>query len=380
MNFINLFDIIVISAPKQTRPCISFAWHKVETNLLAIGYDRTRNDHCITVCDTERGVPNEKSIIQLFGIGESANSMCWDNGCRVLYAGMSQKHLKMMDLRQTNAVVSTCSTRAINGISVASNGRIIAGYIDNSIQLWDIRRIDKPILTHATEKTITDMSWCPTRNSTLATVQRESPYVHLFDFHCSSPNETVTDVVTHSIKRVISPFQRKQNNARSTINNVSWHPIDVERLLCLSGAGVISDIKVQQRVAISWDPLNNLCGTDGAQLNCLNAQTPPSTPCEPIRSPWLEPAKTAGPSSNNSVEDILDIMHRRAVVDYGKLSDTRKNGELAKNQSLKTVWQMIGHMIEERCSTGFREVTGISEMVLLSWHDFPNGPSVKAYK
>lgn len=305
--------------------------------------------------------------------------MCWDNTGRVLYAGMTQKHLKMMDLRQSNAVVSTCSTRAINGISVASNGRIIAGYIDNSIQLWDIRRIDKPILTHATEKSINDMSWCPTRNSTLATVQRDSPYVHLFDFHCSSPNETVTDVVTHSIKRVISPFQRKPNNAR-TINNVSWHPFDVERLLCLSGSGVINDVKVQQRVAIAWDPLNNLCGTDAAQLNYMNAQTPPSTPCEPVRGPWLEPDKTAGPTSNNAVDDILDIMHRRAVLDYGKLSDTRKNGELAKNQSLKTVWQMIGHMIEERCSTGFRELAGISETVLLSWQDFPNGQSIKAYR
>lgn len=381
-SYSNLTRFPSKSAPKQSRPCVSLSWHENETNLLAIGHDRTRSDHCISVWDTDRGVSSERAILQLFGIGESAHSLCWDKTGRILLAGMSQKHLKMMDLRQNNAVVTSCNTRAINGVSLASNGRIIAGFIDNSIQLWDIRRIDKPILTHATEKSINNMCWCPTRNSTLATTQRDSPYVHLFDFHCSSPSEAVTDVVSHSIKRVISPFLRKPNSsARNvTINNISWHPYDVERMLCLSGSGVICDMKVQQRIAISWDPLNNLCGTNGVQLNCLNAQTPPSTPCESVISPWLDGSSTADQLSNSSIEDIVDIMHRRAVNDYGKLSDTRKNGELANKPALKSVWQMIAHMIEENCATGLREVAGISETVLLGWQDFPNGPTLKAYK
>lgn len=360
--------------------CLS--WHENETNLLAIGHDRTRSDHCITIWDTERGVPNEKAVLQSFGIGESAHSLCWDKNGRILFAGMSQKYLKMMDLRQTNTAVASCNTRAINGISIASNGRIIAGFIDNSIQLWDIRRIDKPILTHATEKSINYMSWCPTRNSTLATAQRESPFVHLFDFHCSSPSEAVTDVVSHSIKRVISPFQRKQPAAARNIaiNNISWHPLDIERILCLSSSGVFCDMKIQQRIAISWDPLNNLCGTIGAQLNCMNSQTPPTTPCESIISPWLDNLNTNEQTSNNAIEDIVDVMHRRAVNDYGKLSDIQKNGDLANNPALKSVWKMLAHMIKESGAAGLKDVAGISETVPLSWHDFPNSPSLKAYK
>lgn len=257
----------------------------------------------------------------MIGLADTAHSLCWDKNGRVLFAGMNHKYLRMMDLRQNNPTVNVCNTRALHGLSIASSGRLIAGFIDNSIQLWDTRRIDKPILTHVTEKTITDMNWSPARNSTLATIQRDSPFIHLFDFHCSS-NEALTDVVTHSIKRVVSPFQKKLNAASRniTISNISWHPLDMERLLCLSGSGVICDFKIQQRIAISWDPVNNLCGAIGSQLNCLNSQSPPSTPCEPIVSPWLENSNVTEQSSSNNVpEDIVDIMHRRAINDYGKL-------------------------------------------------------------
>lgn len=382
------------------------SFHETESNLLAIGHDRNRSDHCITVWDTERGVPKEKSILHLIGLSDTAHSLCWDKTGRILFAGMSHKYMKMMDLRQSSPTVNVCNTRALQGLSIASNGRLLAGFVDNSITLWDIRRIEKPISVAHTEKNVSDMSWCPTRNSTLATLQRDSPFVHLFDFHCSSPNESVTDVVTHSIKRIVSPFQKKLSAAprNITISNISWHPHDIERLLALSGSGIICDFKIPQRIAISFDAMNNLCGAIGSQLNCLNTHTPPSTPCEVVANPWESTNNADLHTGNAFAEDIVDIMHRRAMNDYGKLvslihsifhlrmlsfrnlygfalqTDIQKNGDLANNASLKSVWQMLAHMHQEDCGLGLKEIIGISETILLTWHDFPNGPAIKAYK
>lgn len=41
---------------------------------------------------------------------------------------------------------------------------------------------------------------------------------------------------------------------------------------------------------------------------------------------------------------------------------------------------MLAHMNQEECGLGLKEAVGISETVLLSWPDFSNGPTVKAYK
>lgn len=244
--------------------------------------------------------------------------MCWDKTGKILFAGMSHKHVKLMDLRQSTPTVSLVTTRAVHGASIAPNGRLLASYVDNMISLWDIRNIEKPMSTHQTEKFINDLSWCATRNSTLSTLQRDSPYIHLLDFHCSSVSDG-TDLETFATKRTASPFQKKLSTSSRniTLSNISWHPVDIERLLALSGSGVICDFRIQQRIPITFDPLNTLCGVVGVQLSCLNPQSTPSTPCESL-SPWDSPNINEN-SATNLPEDITDIMHRRALNDYGKL-------------------------------------------------------------
>lgn len=285
--------------------------------MLAIGHDRNRSDHCITVWDTERGSSKENSTLHLIGLSETAHSICWEQTSRILFAGMSHKYLKLLDLRQSTPTASIANTRAVYGVSIAPNGRLVSSFVDNVISLWDLRNFEKPISTHQTEKHISDMSWCVTRSSTLSTLQRDSPYIHLLDFHCASLSES-TDVETHSVKRIVSPFQKRLATGlrNITMSNVSWHPAHTERLLALSGSGIICDFRIQQRIAISWDPFNNLCGAIGIQLNCLNAPTPPSTPCDSF-SPWE--TSNLSEQLSNLADDIADIMHRRALNDYGKL-------------------------------------------------------------
>lgn len=84
-------------APKQSRPCVCLAWHEQDTSLLAIGHDRNRSDHCITIWDTERGLAKDKAMV---GLSETAHSMCWDRQSRILIAGMSLKYIKIIDFRR----------------------------------------------------------------------------------------------------------------------------------------------------------------------------------------------------------------------------------------------------------------------------------------
>lgn len=319
-----IFSISILNlVPKQSRPCICLAWHEIDKNLLAIGYDRYRNDHCITVWDTERGIVREKSIVNLIGLSETAHSMCWDRQNRILLAGISHRNLKLMDLRQTNVVASTANTRAVLGLCAAPNGRIFASYIDNVITLWDIRSIEKPLSVHQTEKNITSLSWCTTRSNTLATIQRDSPYIHLLDLHWPAGE---MDIEPHTIKRQVAPFQINKSSTAAasrsvSLSSISWHPNDVERLLILLGNKNICDFRVQQRVAISWDPYNNLCGSTGINLTYINTVSPPTTPSDNT-SPWETIPSTTMAVEYQIHDDIADLIRRRALLDYGKLVRT----------------------------------------------------------
>jgi len=89
---------VLVLAPRQQRMCTCLAWNELDANILAIGHDKHRSDSCITIWDIERGVPKETA--NFFGLSESANSLCWDHNHRVLIAGMSQKLIKLFDLRR----------------------------------------------------------------------------------------------------------------------------------------------------------------------------------------------------------------------------------------------------------------------------------------
>lgn len=77
---------LLILAPRQNRPCFTLAWNVQEPGLLAMGFEKNKFDHGVTVWDIGRGIPSESSIVQLIGLSETAHSMCWDR--KTLIAGM----------------------------------------------------------------------------------------------------------------------------------------------------------------------------------------------------------------------------------------------------------------------------------------------------
>lgn len=323
---------------------------------------------------------------------------------------MSHKYIKVIDFRRKHSeeryewcptityvlffadsspLISATTTRAVHGVAMSPNGRLITSYIDNLVTLWDLRNIEKPVAVHAMEKNVSALSWCTTRQSTLAIVQRDAAHIQLLDLHGSGNEMVLTE--PFSIKRVVSPFQTRQRASTNTaagadagtqsskspgaggatasgttptapalvyheglvrrgitLSGISWHPFSVERMLALSGSGQIVDFTVQQRVAISFDTINNLCGSLGMNMRCLRqSQTQRRAVAAEVAesvqqlaaglqqvqlSQGAAPtaATTAAPSAEaievagewtTDIEtpDVMDLIYRRAINDYGKL-------------------------------------------------------------
>lgn len=277
---------------------------------------------------------------------------------------------------------------------MSPNGRLITSYIDNLVTLWDLRNIEKPVATHAMEKNVSALSWCTTRQSTLAIVQRDAAHIQLLDLHGSGNESVLTE--PFSIKRVVSPFQTNQRATSTntappaagaspaaqssksstgigsaataapapavpalayhdsqvrrgiTLSGISWHPYSVERMLALSGSGQIVDFTVQQRVAIAFDTINNLCGSLGMNMRCLRqSQTqrlaaaveaaegvqqvaaglqkmqlgPGVAPASNVAAaPSVEAIEVADEwTAELETPDVMDLIYRRTINDYGQL-------------------------------------------------------------
>ncbi|XP_053676082.1 GATOR complex protein MIOS [Anopheles nili] len=371
--------------PRISRACTCIAWSELEPNLLAMGHDRNRSDNCITIWDTERGVPNQSSIVSMVGLSETAHSVCWDKTFpQVLIAGMSHKYIKMMDFRQNPPITTMANTRTVNGVCVAPNGRYLASYVENIINLWDLRSLEKPISQIQMQKSISQLSWCPTRSSVLSTLQRDSPLINLIDLHW--PGSEMDGGEPHSVKRFVSPFQTTANTLTTSrvpsMAYLSWHPYELERMLALSSVGNICDYRIPQRVAVSWDNNNNLFGNNGNELRQFATPTRSSTPTDSLNQ-W---------NIDNSEEDIAETMQNRALKNYGLMADLQRNGDLVeKNDGLQSVWRMLGHMVKEDNKQGLKEILGVnsalegppmspSEPVNTKWIDFSMCSGLVVYR
>ncbi|GAB0094537.1 hypothetical protein DMENIID0001_098500 [Sergentomyia squamirostris] len=377
-NFLTNNESNIEFTPKHSRSCLCLAWSETETNLLAMGYERNRSDHSIFVWDTAKDL----SIVHQIGLSDTAHSLCWDSS-RILYAGMSHKHIKVLDLRSANSTVLTTSTRAVHGLCLAPGGRYLASYIDNNLTLWDVRNIEKALSQRQTQKNINHLIWCPTRSSVLSILQRDSPFVHLVDIHWSGGGGDV-EGEPYTMKRYAAPFQSRilSGTRNITIQHISWHPKDLERMLAVTGAGNVTDFQVPQRVAIAWDTKNNLWGSSGVRLDLMHFPTDSPTDSE----------NSVADVTSNMEDDISTVIYRRALVDYGQGANLQRNEELVTNPLLKSAWKLLAHMTRDDWAQGLKKKLGISntpdvvqtmhrsEPVNIQWPDFPNFGYMRIYR
>ncbi|XP_023292874.2 GATOR complex protein MIOS [Lucilia cuprina] len=391
-NFHEMVDNSWEYTPRQQRMCLCLAWNETDPNILAIGHDRYKSDSCITIWDIERGLPKESSS-NFFGLSESAHSLCWNKNHRVLIAGMNQKQIKLYDLRQNTSTLQTIQTKTVYGLGVAPNGNYLSSFFDSVIMLWDLRSLDRPLKQIQSAKNHLQLSWCPTRSSLLSSLQRESPYITLYDIRCVDV-ENSREV--YSVKKQLLPFHNKYHSSHKgySLNALSWHNSDFERALLLSETGSITDFRL---------PLSILTAYSNHKKLPLLLQRPLSAPSSPAHSNSQTASQSSstpefasiGSSLNFHVydhnlleEDLVDETRERALSDYGlKMDGKRLSGEFHLSPYLKNVWLSLANLYRtEEKLIGLKTILGFGmghtsqafmnisriETHVLQWPEFIN--------
>ncbi|XP_014672958.1 PREDICTED: WD repeat-containing protein mio-like [Priapulus caudatus] len=323
--------------PRHARQCNMLAWDPCHTNLLAAGMEKYRADHCILVwdvlatpfvdlmatperrghilgnsADTSSGMVS-KPMHEL-GLSETVLSLSWfKHDPKTLLAGMNNKHIRIFDLRDTGrAHMNTTLTKAVYGVAVDPyNCFRIASYVDTQVAIWDTRNFDKPVLSLTENRSITRMSWSPTRMGLLATISKDSSVVKLYDIQ----HVTIGDEVEPAIvERLVQPY------GQHAVASFAWHPTHENRLLSATPSGTIKDTVVFERITLNWSPYSNIVWACGRKLLQYDEE-----------------------SEEHVRDDISTKMKQRALSGYGlKVEQVWENGLLCGDDAgLKNVWSWL---------------------------------------
>lgn len=323
---------------------------------------------------------------------------------------MNQKQIKLFDLRrmfykikflsfiflifltfltENTATCQSIPTKTVYGLGVAPNGNYICSFFDSIIMLWDLRFIDRALKQIQSAKNHLQLSWCPTRSSLLSSLQRESPYITLYDIRCVDV-ESSREV--YSVKKQLLPFNTKYaSHKANALTALSWHNLDFERALLLSDTGSIMDFRL---------PLSILTAYSNHKKLPLLLQRPLSAPNTPVHS--QESTETSSPDiasigsslnfhvldHNLLEEDLVDETRERALSNYGlKMDGKRLSGEFHLTSYLQNVWLTLANVYRtEEKLTGLKTVLNIGlshtseafmnisriESHVLQWPDFIN--------
>lgn len=375
--------------PRQNRPSLSLAWNSQEENLLAMGFDKNKFDHSISVWDISRGPASDSSIVNLIGLSESAHSMCWEK--KNLIAGMSSKYIKLMDLRDRSPTVLACNTRAVNGLTMSSNNRLLASYYDNFVNIFDLRKFTEPINQFQLANNLAQISWCLTTENCLLCLQKDASLaINIIDIHWNGVED---DNDAHFIKRIIAPFEivdRKNKyqllTKATALENICWDPKHPNQMLVAASNAtnsiLLMDFEVPERRIAVFDKWNKLYTPLSSEIQEIQIASPPSSPTNSTNSWYPNPGLIEG--------DISELFQQRILQDYG-LIDFERDAKVCMDSSLASVWKMLGQMKSADCFIGLRTILGIetksNELTIAqsivetrTFYDFPSSGAVRVYK
>uniref|UniRef100_T1JHX6 Uncharacterized protein n=1 Tax=Strigamia maritima TaxID=126957 RepID=T1JHX6_STRMM len=297
--------------PRHPRQCNCVSWNPEERNLLAAALERAKTDHSILIWDVTRNNIKHESERRLLsgstsndvnssgstkpfiemGNSESVHSFHWFwHQPKSFVTGMSNRHLKVFDIREATKVQQLTSTRAVNGITVDNF---------NENRLASFSEVFLVKSSFGTCETLKN------RSNLLASVARESCILKLYDIqHTSSTDE----VELTSFERHLMP------SGQQLVTSFSWHPTEQKRLILVSPMGAIADFRVFERIAVTWSPSSRLTWNDDSKhLREIENQ-----------------------SYYETLNDISVKMKLRALRDYG-LEGTEPNNSLIYVPLVKTM-------------------------------------------
>lgn len=347
-----VFDCLGLSGkelvPRHIRQCNTVAWNPTESNLIAAGLEKHRTDHSVLLWDLQRCPHSNGHLVHHaasssmeptrpsveLGLSETAHSLAWLRGqSRCLMVGLNNKHLKLYDFRDPGRAVSSTPTKAVYGLAVDPQAdHRLSSFFENQIFVWDTRNFEKPVLILSQNKPVTKVSWCPTRNNLLGSLQRDSTSIGLYDIQ---PTMVGNDEVEPSyLERAVLPgvtgvVGSLPSSTAGTITSFSWHPTHENRLLNISLSGHVTDYTVFERITLNWSPSSHIVWTHGWKTL--------KTVCDkdPIYS---------------NIDSEAVLIKKRALSGYGLRPILCENGDLAENRDLKRLWRWLyssARLVEE---------------------------------
>ncbi|CAH2095812.1 unnamed protein product [Euphydryas editha] len=337
---------------RYPRPCISVAWNRTETNLLAAGMDKHRSDHCILLWDVQscgldefdeglsHPVSEPARPIAELGMGETAHSVSWCGFApRTLVASMNLKHIKIFDLRESGDKASgTATHRQCLGAVCEAAGWRVASRGDAGACVWDARALARPLLALPTPRPPRRLLWCPTRRNLLISLQRDSSTLRLHDIQQVQESklhqsmDSVTSAAALEEAEAEAPaggaLERDVAVCGAPLAAFACHPAHRARLLVLSAAGALCEYTVAERVTPAWGAGGELAWAGGGALR---------------RMP---------PAFYSHERDISHVMRARALTEYGLKPDLWQNADLAEDEALSGLWHFLAlskSLVEDGC-------------------------------
>ncbi|KAI0071900.1 hypothetical protein K474DRAFT_1629835 [Panus rudis PR-1116 ss-1] len=217
----------VVSLPvRNSRACNTLAFCQADPNYLAVGLDKVRSEFSLLIWDINTVKPNlvvktldqpatpivehtprphppiprgelaqraDQRLLQQHASAEVVSSLAWiPNSTNLLLAGVSQRWLRLFDLRIPNATTNIASKT--QGIATDPfNAHIFGSFGDGVISIWDHRRLSTPILNFTEKDAAADgarpranagfsaIEFSSVRRGTLATLGREAYSVRFWD-------------------------------------------------------------------------------------------------------------------------------------------------------------------------------------------------------
>lgn len=264
--------------------------------------------------------------------------------------------------------------------------------------LWDLRIIDRPLKQIQSAKNHLQLCWCATRSSLLTSIQRESPYITLYDVR-SVDVENSRDVF--AVKKQLLPFHTKYHGSHKgyALTALSWHHTDFERALLLSETGSLLDFRLPVSILTAYNnqkklpllmhrPLSTLAA-NAQNTSVLSTGSGTTADTNAIAGNGTGPALNLHIIDHNLLEeDLVDETRERALADYGlKMDGKRLSAEFHLTAYLKNVWLSLVNLYRsEEKLIGLKTVLGIGlahtseafmnttsiESHVLQWPDFIN--------
>ncbi len=279
-----LFNFDRVFAPKNGRCCNAVAWNSLRPNLLAAGFDRSRNEAAVLVWDVNAhkaaAVPPSNRLgknskrrdtietakpLHEYGLSEAVAALTWlPTQADCFAVGTGSRYLRVIDLREAQPVGQVAAhAKAVHGVlfNPFSEHQLATYSDDGLIKVWDLRRLDNAMISIQTstnqkhDKKIQQITWCAARAHLLASIAKDDHKVKIWDVQSGELNGSV-----------LKPY--KTRTMGEPLAAISWVPQSDSKMLCIAQSGTIELLSLNETIPIAFSPLSEVAFAIGTTVFC----------------------------------------------------------------------------------------------------------------